>query len=76
LEVGHAKPVAILSLAKTKGDKAIPVTGPGGSFVSERLRLSHFLDKQLTDGGEVVSLYPQEDSWHSFLLEAYKLLII
>jgi hypothetical protein len=41
------------------------------------LRLPHFLDNQLTDGGEVVSLmsqlamfYPQEDSRHSFLLEA------
>jgi hypothetical protein len=34
------------------------------------------LDNRLTDGGEVVSLtrrpplYPQEDSWYSFLLEA------
>jgi hypothetical protein len=27
------------------------------------------LDNQLTDGGEVVTLYPQEDSWYSFLLE-------
>jgi hypothetical protein len=40
-------------------------------------RFPHFLDNRLTDGGEVVSLtrrqaafYPQEDSWHSFLLEA------
>jgi hypothetical protein len=39
-------------------------------------RLSHFLDSQLTDGGEVVSLTrrppftPQEDFWYSFLLEA------
>jgi hypothetical protein len=39
--------------------------------------LPHFLDIQLTDGGEVVSLtrrqaalYPQEDSWYPFLLEA------
>jgi hypothetical protein len=36
----------------------------------------HFLDNRLTDGGEVVSLirrsqlYPQEDAWYSFLLEA------
>jgi hypothetical protein len=34
------------------------------------------LDNRLTDGGEVFSphapaaLYPQEDSWYSFLLEA------
>jgi hypothetical protein len=40
-------------------------------------RLPHFLDSWLTDGGEVVSLmrrpaalYPQEDSWYSFLIEA------
>jgi hypothetical protein len=39
-------------------------------------RLPHFLDNLLTDAGEVVSptcrlaaLYPQEDSWYSFLLE-------
>jgi hypothetical protein len=38
-------------------------------------RLPYFLDSQLTDGGEVVSLnmlaafYAQEDSWYSFLLE-------
>jgi hypothetical protein len=37
----------------------------------------HFLDNRLTDGNDVVSLtrrpatlYPQEDSWYSFLLEA------
>jgi hypothetical protein len=40
-------------------------------------RLPHSLDSWLTDGGEIVSLmcrlaalYPQEDSWYSFLLEA------
>jgi hypothetical protein len=40
-------------------------------------RFPHFLDSWLTDGGEVVSLprqpatlYLQEDSWYSFLLEA------
>jgi hypothetical protein len=39
-------------------------------------RLLHFLDNWLTDGGEDVSLksrpatlYPQEDSWYSFLLK-------
>jgi hypothetical protein len=42
----------------------------------ETSRLPHFVDNRLTDGGEVVSLthrpaalYPQEDSWYSFLLE-------
>jgi hypothetical protein len=45
--------------------------------VVEMLRLPHFIDSRLTDGGEVVSLtcrpvalYPQEDSWYSFLLKA------
>jgi hypothetical protein len=40
-------------------------------------RFPHYLDNRLTDGGEVVSLtrppaalYPQVDSWYSFLLEA------
>jgi hypothetical protein len=43
-----------------------------------RRRGSHiFIVSRLTDGGEVVSLtrrpavlYPQEDSWYSFVLEA------
>jgi hypothetical protein len=50
--------------------KAIPVTGRGGPLGCETSRFPHFLDNQLTDGGEVVSLtrrptalYPQEDSW-------------
>jgi hypothetical protein len=41
------------------------------------LRIPHCLDNRLTDGGNVVSLthgraalYPQEDSWYPFLLEA------
>jgi hypothetical protein len=60
-----------------KKGKAIPVTGRGGSQGCENSRLAHFLDNRLTDGGEVVgptrraeALYPQEDSWYSFLLEA------
>jgi hypothetical protein len=38
-------------------------------------RIPHFLDKRLTDDGEVVSLKPRqlfahhEDSWYLFLLE-------
>jgi hypothetical protein len=42
----------------------------------ETSRLPHLLDSRLTDGGEVVSLTrrptftPQEDSWHSFLIDA------
>jgi hypothetical protein len=36
--------------------KAIPVTGREGPWGCETSRLPHFLDKRLTDGGEVVSL--------------------
>jgi hypothetical protein len=56
--------------------EAIPVTVHGGPQGCETSRLPHFLDNQLTDDGEVVSLtrlphlYPQEDSWYSFPLEA------
>jgi hypothetical protein len=58
-------------------NNAILVTGHGDPWGCETLRLPHFLDNRLTDGGEVVrftcrpaALYPQEDSWYSFLLEA------
>jgi hypothetical protein len=60
---------------KVKG-KAIPVTDRGGPQVCDTSRLPHFLANRLTDGGEVVCftrrhhLYPQKDSWYSFLLEA------
>jgi hypothetical protein len=61
--------------------KVIPVTGRGGPWGCERLRLPNLLDNRLTDGGKVVSLTrwppftpppppPKEDSWYCFLLEA------
>jgi hypothetical protein len=56
--------------------KAIPVTGHEGPYGCETSRIPHFLDNQLTDGGEAVSptrqppFTPQEDSWYSFPLEA------
>jgi hypothetical protein len=62
-------------LGEGKRGKAIPVTGCGGPRGCEMSRLPHFLDNQLSNGSEVVSLealaalYPQEDSWYSFLLE-------
>jgi hypothetical protein len=46
--------IEILELRKAKS-KAIPVTGCGGPKGCETLRLPHFLDNRLTDGGEVVS---------------------
>jgi hypothetical protein len=42
--------------------KAIPVTGHEGPQGCEMSRLPHFLDSQLTDGGEVFSLM----CWPSF----------
>jgi hypothetical protein len=55
--------------------KAILVTGREGPHGCETPRLPHFINKRLTDGGEVVSLKRrppfifQEDSWYVFLLE-------
>jgi hypothetical protein len=55
---------------KIKG-KTIPVTGRRSPQGRETSRLSHFLEKWLTDGSDVFSLmrrpavlYPQEDSWY------------
>jgi hypothetical protein len=42
------------AMVKKKG-KAIPVTGREGPYGCEMSKLPHFLDSQLTDGGEVVS---------------------
>jgi hypothetical protein len=39
--------------------KALPVTGCGGLQGCEVSKITHFLDIQLTDGSEVVSLIPQ-----------------
>jgi hypothetical protein len=60
-------------ICKKKKGKAVSVTGCGGPLGCERWRFPHFLDNRLTDGGEVFrpsALYPKEDSWYSFLLEA------
>jgi hypothetical protein len=35
--------------------KAIPVTGREGSYVCETLRVPHYLDNRLKDGGKAVS---------------------
>jgi hypothetical protein len=69
---------AMLDGKKKKKVKLSPVTGRESPWSCETSRLPHFLDSRLTVGGEVVSLtrwpppalYPYEDSWYSFLLEA------
>jgi hypothetical protein len=66
----------MLVKVKEVAGKAIPVTGREGPHGCKMSRLPHFLHSQLTDGGDIVSLMrwppfsPQEDSWHSCLLEA------
>jgi hypothetical protein len=47
----------ILNTKKGRGKKGtdIHVTGHGGTYGCERLRLPHYLDKWLLDGGKVVS---------------------
>jgi hypothetical protein len=45
----------VVSEMKRVKSKAIPVTGRGGPYCCETLRLPHFLDSWLTDGGEVAS---------------------
>jgi hypothetical protein len=57
--------------------KDVPVTSLEGPWGCERSRLPHLLHSLLIDGGKVVSqpyapaaLYPPEDPWYSFLLEA------
>jgi hypothetical protein len=36
--------------------KTVPLIGRGNPWVYETLKLPHFLDNRLTDGGEVISL--------------------
>jgi hypothetical protein len=54
----------------------LSLTGRGCPYGCETSMLPHFLENQLTVGGDVGSTghqavtYPQEDSWYSFLLEA------
>jgi hypothetical protein len=64
----------LMRLVKVKKGKAIPVTDRGGPESCETSRLPHFLDSELRDGGISLTrwpatLYPQEHSWYSFLLE-------
>jgi hypothetical protein len=41
---------------ESRQSKAIPVTGHGGLWSCEILRILHYLGNRLIDGGEVVSL--------------------
>jgi hypothetical protein len=53
--------------------KVIPVTCHGGLEGCDESRLPYFPDSRLTDGGDgesPASLYLQENTLHSFLLEA------
>jgi hypothetical protein len=43
-------------VTKSKKSKAIPVTGRGGLYGCEMLRIPLFLNNRLTDGGKVDSL--------------------
>jgi hypothetical protein len=61
------------TLFKPYNDKAIPVTGRGGQQGRETLRLSRQSAHRRRWGCQPyapAALYPQEDSWYSFLLEA------
>jgi hypothetical protein len=49
------KPLRIEICCGKKKSKAIPVTGRGGLWGCEMLRIPHYLDNRLTDGGKVVS---------------------
>jgi hypothetical protein len=48
----HVGSIYILNIVKGKD---IPVTDHGGPWGCEMLRLPHYLDKRLIDGGKVVS---------------------
>jgi hypothetical protein len=50
----HGVSAPYLDSIKIKG-KAIPVTGCGGLWGCDMLRIPHCLDNRLTDGGKVVS---------------------
>jgi hypothetical protein len=58
VEVTGSTIITLLDVSKVKG-KSIPVTGRGGLYHCETLRLLYFLHNWLTDGGEVVSLTRQ-----------------
>jgi hypothetical protein len=47
--------VHVCLICGTGKGKDIPVTGRGGPWGCEQLKLPHYLDKWLVDGGKVVS---------------------
>jgi hypothetical protein len=54
--VYYTKNILDNSKVKVKKSRGIPVTGRGGPQGCEMLRLPHFLDNRLTNGGTVVIL--------------------
>jgi hypothetical protein len=46
----------LFKILNVKKDKAIPAKGRGDPYGCEKSSFPHFLDKWLTDGGDVVSL--------------------
>jgi hypothetical protein len=69
----------LMDWCKSKKVQAVNVAGLGGLYGCEMLKLSHYLDIRLSDGGEV-NLTPRPRStpqkhlflcfWYSFMLEA------
>jgi hypothetical protein len=49
--------VSNLKSKQEKEIKDIPVTDRGGLLGFQMLRIQHFLDNQLTDGGKIVSFF-------------------
>jgi hypothetical protein len=47
--------VDLVDISRKSKSKAIPVTGCGGLWDCEMLRIPHCLDNRLIDGGKVVS---------------------
>jgi hypothetical protein len=73
---GHLSAVSDIK-GRIKKSRATPETGSGGSQICGKSMLQNFVENRHRDGGEVVSLtrqppalYPQEDSWYSFLFVA------
>jgi hypothetical protein len=54
--IGGVNIYNFLYIKSKSKSKAIALTGCGGLYGCEMLRILHYLDNRLTDGGEVVGL--------------------